>query len=197
MLIFIQIKKSAHPDLLNVRDPALPFIHTIPVFTIVRCNTSLRAPQTSHNTGHISHPSPPKTFAYKRPTHFPSLSTQVIFLLFSYGRSSRRWLSQSPRRMFLLPLFFAADSTAPLQFSATSPLPRPLIRHDENVSEDFYDCVLSLHSSSLDPHQHQPLPNSPPPILPQRSHPAYIDCGPFRQIMHRQLSSTFLSRRVN
>jgi hypothetical protein len=32
MLLFLQTSKSEHPDILNVRDPALSFLHTIPFF---------------------------------------------------------------------------------------------------------------------------------------------------------------------
>ena len=32
MLILLQTSKSEHPDILNVRDPALSFLHTIPFF---------------------------------------------------------------------------------------------------------------------------------------------------------------------
>jgi hypothetical protein len=61
---------------------------------------------------------------------------------------------------------------------------------------DCHTLIFDLHSSSLK-HRHHPLPNPLPSILLQISHLAYIDCGPFRHIIHRQLSSMFLSRRVN
>jgi hypothetical protein len=88
---------------------------------------------------------------------------------------------------------FAVDSIVTFQFPATSPLPRPLIKHDKNVSGDFHYCISNLHSSSLD---HLP-PNPPLSILPQPSNPAHIDYQLGGLFTHRQLSSTFLTLRVN
>ncbi|KAG1756974.1 hypothetical protein EDB19DRAFT_1932243 [Suillus lakei] len=79
-------------------------------------------------------------------------------------------------------------------FPATSPLPRSHMNPYENVSEDLHNHIFDLHSSSLDPYRHRPPPN------PLRSNPIYTDYrpgGPFKQIMQHQLSSTFLSHRVN
>jgi hypothetical protein len=88
---------------------------------------------------------------------------------------------------------FAVDSAAPFQFPATSPLPRPLIKQDENVSEDFHYCISNLHSSRLN---HLP-PNPPLSILPQPLNSAHVDYQLGGLLTHRQLSSMFLTLRVN
>jgi len=88
---------------------------------------------------------------------------------------------------------FAIDSTVSLQFPATSPLPHSHIKPDEDVSEDFYYCILNLHSSSLD---HLP-PNHPSSILPRPSNPTYIDYQLGGLFRHRQLSLMSLTLRVN
>ncbi|KAG2369803.1 hypothetical protein BDR07DRAFT_1388347 [Suillus spraguei] len=90
----------------------------------------------------------------------------------------------------------------PLNFPATLPLPRSLVNRDGNVSADRHNYILHLRSSSLDPRQHHSPPNPPSSILPRLSlvDPVYIDHqpgGPFKQFMHRLLSSMFLLRRVN